>query len=92
MTEISKAEQVQRQYQAVARLTRTLAEVHEDITPSIPSMHPDMVDMIGKHSAWIMETLDDILNGMDAVTDEDADANPVFEMAHKMFPVESVEA
>ena len=88
MTEITRAEQVQRQYQAIARLARALAEVHEDIAPAVTHMKPGMVEMIGKRSADIMETLGDILNGMDAVVEEDADLDPVFDMAHQMFPLD----
>lgn len=44
--------------------------------------------MSGARTACQMEILGDILNGMDAVDDaEDGWLSPVFEEAHRMFPV-----
>lgn len=91
MNEINKAEQVQRQYQAVARLARSLADVHEEIGPAIPHMNSGVVELMGKRSACIMETLGDILNGMDAATEDDADMDSIFDAARQMFPAETVE-
>lgn len=84
---ITKAEQVRRQYLTVARLARVLADVHEDIAPAVEHMNEGVLDRMGYRSAHIMETLGDILNGMDAATEEESDLDQIFEMAQAIFPV-----
>ena len=86
---ITKAEQIRRQYDAVARLARTVAELHEESLFSVTDDANDaLLDIKGRRSAYIMEMLGDIINGMDAAVEEDRDLDPVFEMAHAMFPSE----
>ena len=86
MTDNEKREQVARQYEVVAHLAKSLAEVHEQIEPVIRSGHQDaLLDMDGNRSARLMEALGDFLNGMDAVDEEGAWTYPVFETAHKML-------
>lgn len=80
------AEQVRRQYLAVAHMARALASVHEDIAPSI-CMAENLVKLRGQRSAELMYLLGDILNGMDAVdAGEDGWLDPIFDAAHEMFP------
>src|SRR5690606_1410202 len=81
----NKADQVRRQYLAVAHLAIALALVHEQLADSI-ALAPKLVDLRGQRSASIMETLGDILNAMDANDPDDDWLNPVFEVAHKMWP------
>ena len=88
-----KREQVADQYKVVARLAEALAVVHREIEPDIrDGRMTRLLDMMGERSARIMETLGDILNGMDAVCDEDAWMDPIFEAAHEMFPVSAEDA
>jgi hypothetical protein len=81
-------EQVSKQCRAVAALARNLAEVHEDYAglfgPGSPST---IADMVGRRTAAFMETLGDMLNGMDAVDENHAWMTPVFAEAHRRWPV-----
>jgi len=69
-------------------MAKALAEIHEQVALTI-HLHPDdvMLDFRGTRSRYLMEMLGDALNNMDAVADEDAWMNPVFEQARKMFPL-----
>lgn len=77
-------EQVASQCRVVAHLARALAGVFEDKATLIADGRlTSIVPSIDRRSYALMETLGDILNGMDAVTDEDAWVNPIFEQASK---------
>jgi len=79
--------QIAAQYRAVAFLARNLADVHDDLAPAIEHGSCDSIASIqGPRSAAIMEVLGDILNGMDAVDEEDRWLNPIFEAAHQRYP------
>lgn len=79
--------QIAAQYRAVAFMARNLADVHDQLAPSIEQGHADSIASIqGPRSAAIMEILGDILNGMDAVDEEDAALDPVFAKAHELYP------
>lgn len=84
-------EQLVAQYRVVAHLARQIALVHEQMAetyahPEVP-LEPGFLDMLGSNTAGRMETLGDMLNGMDAVDDkEDAWVNPVFQVAHATWP------
>ena len=83
-----KRQQVAMQCKAVSHLADALAAIHEDQEAMIKNASPDdwLVDRIGNRTARIMNTLGDILNGMDAVEDSDAWMDPVFEEAKRQFP------
>lgn len=74
------------QCRAVAALARTLAEVHE-ARALIVNNDPALAAVIGESSAEIMEWLGDTLNNMDAVSEEDAWLDPIFEAAQARWPV-----
>lgn len=80
--------QAARQYEAVAHMARALAQVHEDIAKILRSEHEYApLELAGERSARIMETLGDILNGMDAVDEsQDGWLDAVFHEAHRMWP------
>lgn len=88
MTDAEKQAQVSAQCRAVAHLARALAQVHEDKARllDLPQAYPP-VDFVGKSTARYMETLGDILNGMDAVDEkEDAWLDPIFREAQRLWP------
>lgn len=84
---IEKHKQVADQCDAVAYLARTIATVHEQKAGLFRGdVAPTITDLVGNDTASLMETLGNILNGMDAASDEDSVLDPVFERAHQMFP------
>lgn len=87
MSTEDKAKQVAAQCQVVAHLATALAGVHAHKSILFErGLAPDLVEMVGEHTARFMETLGDMLNGMDAITDDDAWTDPVFEAAHRLWP------
>ena len=83
--------QVMAQCKAVAHLATIIAGIHGDYEKMFADEQlsgPDkIVDRVGERTAHLMETLGDILNGMDAATEEDAWLDPIFEEAHRRWPV-----
>lgn len=81
---MNKREQVVAQCTAVAYLAESLARVHRDYARFI---YHDLIDQVGKRTAAFMETLGDMLNGMDALDPkEDGFLDPIFEEAHRLWP------
>lgn len=80
---IERDEQVKLQCQVVAYLARAIADVFEDHSKFI---HPELVELRGKLSAGLMDILGDILNGMDACTEDDEWTAPIFDEAHRLWP------
>ena len=81
--------QVLDQYRVVVHLAKSLALVFEQSADFYAKTANNlmMIDMLGEHSAAIMEMLGDILNGMDAVDDdEDGWTNQIFRIAHATWP------
>lgn len=82
--------QVIAQYRAVAHMAKALAAVHEqmaDMFEAAPEASHSTI--AGPRSAYIMETLGNILNGMEAVdSDEDAWLDPIFAAARRLWPQE----
>ncbi len=88
ITSEEKREQVAKQCEVVAHLARALAQVHIDYVSMFGNARFDvLIEIIGKRTAYLMETLGDALNNMDAV---DADADgwtfPIFETAQRLWP------
>lgn len=84
-----KRQQVADQCRVVAHLAKAISDVHSDFARTFSSDQgrlDEIVDAVGQRTALLMETLGDILNGMDAVEDEDEWTGPVFERAHEMWP------
>ena len=83
-----KREQVAKQCEAVVHLAKALAEVTGHKAAMFRSGKLDeLIEMVGNRTAYQMQLLGDILNGMDAVDDEeDGWLAPVFEAAQQMFP------
>lgn len=83
----AERKQIAAQYRAVAHLARSLAEVHDDLVGAIEEGACDRIAWIqGPRSAAIMELLGDILNGMDAVDEDDRWLDPIFHAAHLRYP------
>ena len=82
------------QYKVIAHLARSIAVVHEQMMEfyAAREQNETTIDYLGDRSASIMETLGDILNGMDAVDDdEDAWTAPIFEVAQATWPQDQTE-
>ena len=91
MTSEAKRKQVAEQCKAVAHMATALAQVHTDYANSVvPISGDEHVEQVGKRTAAFMETLGDMLNGMDAVDSSDDWMKPVFAGAHRLWPVKSL--
>lgn len=86
--------QVIAQCKVVAHLATEIAAVHSQLADAyaFTGLDEQFLNMVGRFTARRMEALGDILNGMDAVTEDDAWTDPVFERAQKMFLAESPDA
>ena len=77
------AGQVAAQCRVVAHLARAIATVYADKALLFEAGDaPSILAMNDAASYDLMQTLGDVLNGMDAVTDEDDWVAPVFAAAH----------
>jgi hypothetical protein len=80
-------EQVIAQCKAVAHMAFALAAVYEDYGSIFEAGAGEQIlTMVGRRTAVQMETLGDMLNGMDAHDESDAWLDAVFEKMHEMFP------
>ena len=82
-----KQMQVAKQCEAVAHLATALAQVSTDyanIFKACPVGH--LVEQVGQRTAHQMEVLGDILNGMDAITNDDKWLDPIFAEAQRLWP------
>ncbi len=81
--------QVAAQCEVVAHLAKALAAVHEDYATLFSSgdRGPQQIaGMVGSRTAAFMETLGDMLNGMDACDEEDEWTDPIFREAQRLWP------
>lgn len=84
---VEMMEQVARQCSAVRHLAVVLAQLHGDYACMFAAGHHEKIaDLFGHRTAAMMETLGDILNGMDAVEEGDDWLDPIFEEAHRRWP------
>ena len=87
MTDIDKRMQVAAQCRAIVHLATQIALVHSDKAAMFAAGYQDsLIEFCGDETASLMETLGNILNGMDAVSDEDKWMGPIFEEAHQLWP------
>lgn len=88
MAEIAeKCSQVADQCKAVAHLAAALVQLHVDYENMMRGGHIDtLIDLVGDRTASFMETLGDMLNGMDAVSPDDEWMAPIFDEAHRLWP------
>jgi hypothetical protein len=82
-----KREQVARQCAVVVALADRLGGVRKDYEKLVRGGYvDDLLDMIGSETSRQMELLGDVLNGMDAVDQDDEWMTPVFEEARRRWP------
>ena len=82
-----KRQQVAAQCSAVVHLATSLADIHSDYAKLfLNGSAEDLIDMVGDRTAAFMDILGDLLNGMDAVTEEDGKLDQVFAEAHRIWP------
>lgn len=83
-----KRDQVAAQCRAVAHMATALAHVHSYKAELFAGGYADsLIELVGNSTASFMETLGDMLNGMDAVdSSEDDWMIPIFEEAHRLWP------
>lgn len=84
-----RQEQMIAQCRVVAHLAKALADVYSDKAKiyAMKEQEAGFVDLLGRWSAAHMEALGEILNGMDAVDDEEDDwTAPIFHKAHEFWP------
>lgn len=80
--------QVAAQCRVIVHLAEAIAQVHRDLAAMNESSGPwdDVLNLRGRFTASRMESLGDILNGMDAATEDDEWTKPIFEEAHRLWP------
>lgn len=87
MPDDEKRLQVLNQCRVVKALAETIAGIRNDYMTLLSDPNCNLpLDVVGNMTAMQMETLGDILNGMDANTEEDEWMTPIFRKAHEMFP------
>lgn len=83
----AKRAQVIAQCKAVKHMATVLAGLHGDLIKYYELPNADeLLDMAGDRTAGFMEVLGNMLNGMDACTEEDEWMDPIFTEAHKRWP------
>lgn len=80
-----RTEQAMSQCRVVSHFAKAIVELADARARAIDN-NPSLVEQIGRSTAYQMEALGDMLNGMDAVTADDEWTAPIFEKAHKMWP------
>ena len=81
-------EQIANQCKVVAYLARVIAQVHDDYETVILSGHLDnCANGIGRRTTSFMEQLGNMLNSMDASTDNEKWTNSIFEKAQELWPM-----
>lgn len=87
MNDVEKRRQVSAQCRAIVHLATNIALLHSDKAELFAAGTCDnLIEMVGRESARLMETLGDVLNGMDAVSAEDSWMNGIFERAQELWP------
>ena len=82
-----KRMQVAAQCSVVNHLATAIARVHGDYTKIFQSGAADnLIDQVGARTAAFMEDLGDMLNGMDAATEDDKWTVPIFREAQRLWP------
>jgi hypothetical protein len=86
---MSKKQQVIDQYKVIAAQAKALLELADAEISYLKSdtfMTDSLLEMIGQRSAGWMEDLGNMINHVDAATEEDEWMDPIFDKAHEMFP------
>lgn len=86
--------QVADQCRAVAHMATVIADVHSDLAKLFAAgggAPADIAGSVGERTARLMEYLGDVLNGMDAVSEEDEWTAPIFAEAHRLWPAKETD-
>ena len=85
---MDKRKQVALQCKAVSHMAKAIAEIYSDYEAMFErdGGMRGLEDQVGKRTAAWMETLGDMLNGIDAAMPEDDWMAPVFEEAQRLWP------
>jgi len=87
------AAQIAKQCIAIQHMAKVLAGLNKDYHRILRDIEAGSrvslpLDLVGRRTAQQMEALGNMLNNMDAVTDEDDWLDPIFKEAHKRWPIE----
>jgi hypothetical protein len=90
---MNKREQIVQQCVAVRHMARTIADIYGDMAILFAEGRAEKIsEIVGSESAALLETLGDILNGMDAVTEDDEWIDPIIEEAQRVWPTKDCES
>jgi len=79
-------QQIVDQCRAIAHIAVQIANIHAELATIYEKNIPENILMVvGKRTAGLMEQLGDIMNGMDAVDTDDAWLDPIFDRSQSMF-------
>lgn len=82
-----KRKQVATQCRAVSHMAKALAQINDDYEKLFEEGSADhLIDQVGNRTAHQMETLGNILNGMDAADEQDKWMDAVFKEAQRLWP------
>lgn len=89
MTDNDFREQVAQQCDVVVHMGTVLANLFRELAIDVRQGRVSlMLHSTGKESAQIMNELGNILNDMDAVSEDDAWTTPIFDKASELWPRE----
>lgn len=92
MKDISKRQQVVDQCKAIVKMAENIVQIHKEYEEIFKtSQLDDLIDLVGDRTAYIMENLGNILNGLDAVREDDAWIDSIFERSREIFPRPEIE-
>lgn len=84
---MSKREQLVDQARGVAHLAQQIANVHRELSSAYAATNSEgLIDIAGRRTASFLERLGDMLNEMDACSEDDEWVNPILENARQVWP------
>jgi hypothetical protein len=91
-----KMTQIAAQCRAIVHMAMCITQLHLDkacmfSNPACNDAMTDIADIVGERTASFMEQLGDMLNAMDAVTEDDEWLTPIFEEAQRRWPTKDAQ-